>query len=80
MFCDQHTQGLVAVQVVLAEEGSGGRPWVAGAVAQSPGKRKRSRRRWCLQETARVALQDEVSCIHLLPYHQGQLGCPFIFP
>ncbi len=80
MLCDQQTQGLVAVQAVLAEEGSGGRPWVAGAVAQSPGKRKRGRRRWCLQETARVALQDEVSCIHLLSYPQGQFCCPSIFP
>jgi hypothetical protein len=80
MFCYPQTQGLVAVQAVLADEGSGGRPWVAGAVAQSPGKRKRSRRRWCLQESARVALEDEVSCIHLLPYPQGQLDCPSVYP
>ncbi|DBA93331.1 TPA: hypothetical protein ACH3X2_003608 [Trebouxia sp. C0005] len=73
-----HFKGLVAVQAVLADEGSGGRPWVAGAVAQSPGKRKRSRRRWCLQETACVALQDEVSCIHLLPYPQGGRGCKLV--
>lgn len=66
-------QGLVAIQAVLTDEGSGGKPWAAGAVAQSPGKRKRSRRRWCLQEMAQVALEDEVSCIHLLPYPQG--GC-----
>ncbi|KAL0033688.1 hypothetical protein WJX77_000833 [Trebouxia sp. C0004] len=73
-----HFKGLVAVQAVLADEGCGGRPWVAGAVAQSPGKRKRSRRRWCLQETARVALEDEVSCIHLLPYPQGGRGCKLV--
>ena len=64
-------QGLTAVQAVLTDEGSMGKPWSAGAAGQAPGKRKRSRRKWCLQHMADVSLQDEVSCIHLLPFPQG---------
>lgn len=70
-------QGLEAVQAVLCDEGAGGRPWGAGGVAQSPGKRKRSRKRWCLRGLAQIPLQDEVSCIHLLPYPQGKHDLTF---
>ena len=72
-----HVQGLIAVQAVLCDEGSGGRSWGAGGVAQSPGKRKRTRKRWCLQHIAQAPLQDEVSCIHLLSYPPGD---PFLTP
>ena len=67
-------QGLVAVQAVLCDEGPGGRLWGAGGVAQSPGKRKRTRKRWCLQDLAQAPLQHEVSCIHVLPFPQGDFS------
>ena len=60
----------MAVQAVMGEEGSSEKPWAAG---NGPGKRKRSRRKWCLRQIAQIALEDEVSCIHLMPFPRGVL-------
>lgn len=68
------SQGLVALQAVLMEEGQaqGLAQRAKGALASwSPGKRKRGRKRWCLQELASIGLPDEVSCIHLMSYPSG---------
>ena len=64
-------QGLVALQAVLVDGALVGQKQGASAT-NSPGKRKRGRKRWSLQELARVGLSDEVSCIHIMPYPAGQ--------
>ena len=64
----------MALQAMLVEEGQaqGLAQRAKGALASwSPGKRKRGRKKWCLQELASVGLPDEVSCIHLMPYSSG---------
>ena len=64
-------QGLVALQAVLMDGPLSGQGPGAGAT-NSPGKRKRGRKRWSLQELARVGIPDEVSCIHIMPYNAGE--------
>lgn len=64
-------QGLVALQAVLVDGALVGQKQGASAT-NSPGKRKRGRKKWSLQELARVAVSDEVSCIHIMPYPAGQ--------
>lgn len=66
------SQGLVALQAVLTDGTFPGQMQKAGTT-NSPGKRKRGRKRWTLQELARASLPDEVSCIHIVPYTAGQV-------